>query len=122
MALQMSKLILPREVFLQKSSNYSCYRTPQSAHHPRKNHVEHGHRNPGGDVHFVALLLASHNSYTTLSKIPQFLDRKPCVGVVYGWWSPIVRENREDCDLRSWRTQLPSQHAKLPAYSVTLNF
>ena len=42
----------------------SVLRSPQSVHHPHKNHAEYGHCNPGGGVHFAALL-GSDNSYTT---------------------------------------------------------
>ena len=57
-------------------------RTPQSAHHPHKNHDEHRQCNPGGGIHF-AVLLGSDNSYTTPFEIP-FLIRSPL------WWRYMV--------------------------------
>ena len=46
----------------------------------------------------VGLLLGSDNSYTP-PEIP-LLDRKPFLGVVYGWWSPIIltRLSREQAN------------------------
>ena len=57
-------------------------RTPQSAHHPHKNHDEHRQCNPGGGIHF-AVLLGSENLYTTPFEIP-FLIRSPL------WWRHMV--------------------------------
>ena len=39
------------------------YRTPQSVHHPHKNHDEHRQCNPGAGIHF-AVLLGSDNLFS----------------------------------------------------------
>ena len=52
-------------------------RTPQSAHHPHKNHIEHRNDNPGGGVYFAALL-GFDNSYTTPSRICTFSSEGFC--------------------------------------------
>ena len=44
----------------------------------------------GGGVYFV---LGSDNSYTTVTRMTHF-DRRPFVGVVHGWWSPILSGGR----------------------------
>ena len=60
-------------------------RTPQSAHHPHKNHDEHRQCSPGGGIHFV-VLLGSDNSYTTPV---EFVSAEVFRGGgIYGWWSP----------------------------------
>ena len=57
-------------------------RSPESVHHPHKNHDEHRQCNPGGGIHF-AVLLGSDNSCTTPFEIP-FLIRSPL------WWRYMV--------------------------------
>ena len=56
-------------------------RTPQSAHHPHKNHVEHRNGNLGGGA-YIAALPDTGNFYSTLSKIP-LSDRKSLLWVWY---------------------------------------
>ena len=60
---------------------------------PPQNHIEYHIGNPEGGVYCVCVcvaLLDSDNWCTTPSFPNPLLDWKPLVGVVYGWWSPII--------------------------------